>query len=464
MTRWLKLAFCGVGILVLSASSCPLLLGTATGTRSSSNQTGPPPTAVATSATNTPTAQPTAAATVTAVATATPVPLGLGAQAPLQFSAGVSAVLKAKLAALYPIRGLCYQPVPSDAAGNVGGAHKYFDSDYTNSGFPMLWGTPGRNDLANFKNNLNVNFLHLYDWSVPPAPGATVGSYQRNHVPFLNHCASNGIKVTIPISNYFVGLIHSGNTTLAKTYITAIVAEVYQGGTTPHPAAGLWSIGNEYDLNGFTGTDIATAAQYVIEAEQSLGVTNETDKLAITAPVSFATFGSPSAPGTVKVQEIITAFQANATMSGIWHDRFVACVNPFNDGTYLTNYLASTWPGIFPNLPLFFGEMGIDVTNAGGTEDKQATYVAAQLHAVIQAIEGNPSSNMVGCCVFQDQNASALKTGTEATFGITKYNGMSGNGTIQPTSYVPGGGQTYPVDILAPKPSYTSVQKAYTNP
>lgn len=54
-----------------------------------------------------------------------------------------------------------------------------------------------------------------------------------------------------------------------------------------------------------------------------------------------------------------------------------------------------------------------------------------------------------------------MKTGTEATFGMTKYAGNSiTTGTIPP-DYSPGGGATYPVDALANKPLFNAVQSVF---
>lgn len=109
-----------------------------------------------------------------------------------------------KVAALKPLKGMCYVPYTSDWTTNRGQGQKYFDTDYTNSCFPLLWSSAnnGRGDLKTF-HSLGVNFLRLYDWSAPPnPPGGTLTLNLRNHLPFLDECARYGIKVAIPISNY----------------------------------------------------------------------------------------------------------------------------------------------------------------------------------------------------------------------------------------------------------------------
>ena len=55
-----------------------------------------------------------------------------------------------------------------------------------------------------------------------------------------------------------------------------------------------------------------------------------------------------------------------------------------------------------------------------------------------------------------------MKSGSEATFGMTEYSGTTlTTGTI-PSGYVPGGGETYPVDELTQKPLYQSVKSVYS--
>jgi hypothetical protein len=55
-----------------------------------------------------------------------------------------------------------------------------------------------------------------------------------------------------------------------------------------------------------------------------------------------------------------------------------------------------------------------------------------------------------------------MKSGTEATFGMTKSSGRTiATGTI-PFGYTPGGGETYPVDELMQKALYQSVKSVYS--
>ena len=365
----------------------------------------------------------------------------------------------ANAGALLPIQGVCYTPTPSDDTPSP--PQKYFDSDFTNSDFPLLWGTAngGRGDINTLSSGVGVNFVHLYNWSVPPAPGQQPGQYQRSHLSFLAECAANNVKVFVPISNYFLEQLHQGNTATVTAQVTAMVTEIYNGGTTPNPGAGIWGIGNEYDLAGglFTVTDVVNMIAILLAAETSLNIPAQA-LLPITVPVSFADPTGANTPAIVALQNLQTALAANPATANVWTSRFIASMNPFNDGAYLANYISTTFPNAFPNTPFFFTEMGtaIQAGTPVTTEAQQAAYVQAQL------LSARAQGNFMGACVFQNLDQSAVKSGSEATFGMTKYATPPSctTGTI-PAGYVPGGGDTYNVDVLTQKPLYQSVQGVY---
>ena len=354
------------------------------------------------------------------------------------------------------IQGVAYSPVPSD--DQPAPPTKYFDTDFTNDSFPMLWSAAGegRADVANLAG-IGVNFLHLYDWSVPPAPGLPPGQYQRNHLPFLKECDKQKVRVFVPVSNYFLEQIHQGSE-LVQGQIKAMVTEVYDGQSTPRASAAIWGIGNEYDLaSTFTVNDVVTAMTYLVAAETALGIT-AANALPVTAPVSFAAGTLP--PGIAAIQTLQTAVEANASLGPtFWNQRFVASTNPFNDGAFLKTYIDTTFPHYFADLPFFFAEMGFPIQSQGVTnEEQQAAFVLEQLNAT------KPRNAFLGRCVFQFLNQTAMKSGTEATFGMTKYAPAPPSprtGTI-PAGYVPGGGSTYNVDTLTQKPLYQSVKSAYS--
>jgi len=388
------------------------------------------------------------------------------------------------LSQLIPMQGVSYSPAPSDDTVPPP-PQRFFDTDFANSSFPLLWGprpiagdtatkSKGRDDIKNL-SKIGVNFIHLYNWSVPPAPGSSPSPYQRNHLPFLTHCANHNVKVFVPISNYFMELIHNGGGTSSavKADIAAMVAEVYST-TDAHgnPAAvagvGMWGVANEYDLatTTFDVNDVATAMAYLVEAETAANIPAD-NLLPVTSPVSFVQTSLP--PGIEAIQNLQIAIKANKTLTvkkkkrDFWKDRFVASTNPFNGGEFLTTYISTTFPKYFPDVPFFFAEMGCSIPTGTSvtTEKEQAKFVATQLAATV------PNGNFIGRCVFQFLDQTAMKTGTETTFGMNKFpptkkpTSPIPTGKIQPTGYVPGGGETYNVDPLTQKPLYAIVKTAY---
>jgi hypothetical protein len=388
-----------------------------------------------------------------------------------------------------PLLGMAYSAEPSDYASAPGRTNpdndcpdkpfkcKYFDDDFTNADFPLLWGASGgRNDLGTIQNSLHMNFLHLYNFSTC-----------RNHVPFLDYAKTLGISVMIPISNYYV------NPVVPKRAegIQELFREIYglasdgTGRKTPHPAAALWDIGNEFDISKrltdgttpLTAADVVSATKIILDYENLLGIA-DADKLLFTSPVSFGTFGEPDAPGIVKLEELKRAFK-DAGLEKIWYTRFIASVNPFNDGKFMTNYLQNTYPSRMSSngttLPLFFAEFGENaisacnklkaeggVTSCSTTAEQNAaevTYETEQINAVLPLAK--TGGYFYGLAIFQWQNQFFL-TGTEANFGVVQQSSPpTGTGTIiGGVCGIPSNTFTYPVDPLLEKPNFSAIAGA----
>ena len=192
------------------------------------------------------------------------------------------------LTQLRPIQCIAYDPKPSDFYQDA-----YFDSDFFNADFTGIWGDDGqagaRKDLATFAG-ARLNMLHLYNWN----------AQRTTHAAFLNAAQQLGIKVMIPISNFTAQTITGTTTcpTCPKGYkaafelVKGIFNQVYvNGSTTPHPAAAMWSIYNEYDLNGYDPKDVAFIAQAILTLEKQAGIP-DANRLPITTPVSDATWNT----------------------------------------------------------------------------------------------------------------------------------------------------------------------------
>jgi len=379
------------------------------------------------------------------------------------------AIIPQKILDLRPIRGMAYQPAPSDYSPGCGrgdfnpASCKYFDTDFANNDFKGLWSSdnpggtgPGRGDLEIMANELNINFLHLYNWSSPPF---------RNHIDFLNECSQLGLRVALPISNFTLGCIQSqacGDFD-PKQNIKDILTEVITNGV-PHEAIAMWLIGNEYDLSTSFSVDVvATAIQFLIEAEQELGVVADANKLPISSPVSFGTFGAPpDQPGIKKTKELIDAIRKNPTTAPALVTRFVAALNPFNKANFMQTYLEMTFPEKFPNVALWLSEYGFNSIDAGG-EAQQAQIVKEQLELCESLISNptpmtNPNNYFLGCTNFEWSNED-WKGGAEAAFGAVKFDGTQGNGV---TVGIPTNGpENYPIDKIVNKPVFDSIMGAF---
>ena len=112
----------------------------------------------------------------------------------------------------------------------------------------------------------------------------------------------------IPISNFTAQTITgtTGCATCGKGYQAAydLVSEIFKQvytGTTPHRAAAMWAIYNEYDLNGINPVDVAFVVQAILTLEDEAGIPPE-NRLPITSPVSDATFARDQRQGLSREQ------------------------------------------------------------------------------------------------------------------------------------------------------------------
>jgi hypothetical protein len=383
-----------------------------------------------------------------------------------------------------PLLSMAYTPEPSDYGpqfvGDSPATFKYFDSDFYNSDFKLLWGPGGRDDLRTL-GQIRANNLHLYDWS--PC---------RDHVPFLNYAQANGMSVWVPFSNYFVNNPYDP---ARRADIQAIVREIYglnaqnQGRKTHHPAAVLWGIGNEFDQDRETtpAKNVAEVARIVVQLESDAGIP-DSEKLVFTSPVSFAALnGQPAAID--QILELQQAFIA-AGLSDVWYKRFLASTATTNDGPFMDNYIRNTFPaaGDFSKgsgLPLFLSEYGANGQDAclnlhrqdpacrvpaqqALRDQSQQDYNSAEFTVAMQ-LDTTPATSKTGYfygfSVFQWQDAfwkCPNEICTESQFGIQKRAAPLTQGTI-------GGGRcgipvnqfTYPVINLQHKLAWDSTVHAF---
>lgn len=340
-------------------------------------------------------------------------------------SAGVatpgSAQQLAQLLLPRPVKGMCYVPAPSDykTGCNVAPKATYYDSDFYNSDFQQLWGTsgtPARGDLQAIAG-LGVNFLHLYDWNRPQ---------ERDHKPFLAEANARGLKLAVPISNYYVQQQN-------QAWIDDIVGEIT---ANKPPAVVMWAIGNEID----TG-DPAQAAQ-VAQIAQWIAA-KDTSRL-ITVPLKL--------PFEGKMQVLKQAFDQKG-LTNLWNANFVASINVYDDAPALQAHVES-FRQLYPTVPLLITEVNRPLSWAGNDPATQASQLLAQLQKSSQLVADGSHATFFGSMVFEWSEKPWECPDDEKHFGINGFSGSLGTGTTR-------AGQSYPVDGLAPNAMHGSVQQAF---
>lgn len=395
-----------------------------------------------------------------------------------------------------PLFGMAYTAEPSDYNNSAPmgspertscpfpDACKYFDSDFTNADFSLLWGPSGRNDLGTIRG-LGMNFIALYDWA---------GGFCRDHKPFLDAAWNGGknpLMVTIPISDTKVQNAFEPS---GKADILSILYQAYgldpNGNGTPNisPAASMWRIGNEVALHHIELNRVVQVVKIILNFEAEKGIPDN-QKLVFTSDVDFGVQrGQP--PGIAQMLDLQKAFN-DAGLSDIWHTRFIASINTKNEAPLIQNYVTN----VFPNqsdfsqgsgLPLFFAEYGLnskeaceyirdtthqrlDCNSIADQNKAQAEYEKAEFETGAALAKNPPTSSFFyGFSVFQWQDAFWKcpheyvkgKTGcTESLFGIQTVGKQTATGNIaggpcglQPT--------TYPVNALDPKPIFSEIPGA----
>lgn len=380
-----------------------------------------------------------------------------------------------------PMKGMNWEPSPSNYTSNNPPPPQYGDTDFANDDFIALWDVDsngvGRYDLQTMQS-LGVNTIKMYNWSVP-APN---GYWMRNHTGFLSKAASLGLSVIVPISNFYTGTAYNNRTnngnpggppssTDLEEWIYYILQEIYQN-SDPEPVI-MWAIGNEYD-NSNVGAygyceaqDIATIASYIVAAEQRLGV-SVGNVLPVTSPVTTAitpvntsiACGSPPSEGMAvcAIQALIQAL-TSALGPDFVSQRFIASINSYQIGQQLVDYY-NEFPGFLPGTPFFYGELGFSAQSGDST---QAQNVYSQFTTTMaQAAE---SSYFYGSCGFEfsDELWKGPTGSSETMFGIYTFDTSKTPQSSNEGNHAPVWGAQYPVDYLTERPAGGCLQAALSN-
>jgi hypothetical protein len=389
-----------------------------------------------------------------------------------------------RIAKLGQIKGMAYEPTPSDVImGNVApnchdpNACRDFDMDYFNSDFAELWSPSGRNDLGNIRSQ-NVNLMRLYNWTGNENGGTPL----RDHRPYLDYCQKLGLGTMVPFSNYNARI--SGANALNTA--TSIVGELTSAGKM-HPAAKMWQVTNEFELTDDIKPEaVARLVQYLVQAEESAGVTADDNKIPIVVGVSTAVkYGVPGqSMGQIEALRMAfqtggtlpdgTAVQGNGFLSqrNVFVDRFVIGVQSFQFGDEIANFTQNVVNKYQNGVPILLTEHGFNSVEAtaniyGGNgqshdDANQARLVARQIDNINQLCKKQPI--MRGMCFFQWLNTSYKcgvmgagdkavysNTCTESNFGEVQWNDF-GAGQAQPSKFgTTTKNQSYPIDTAIKK-------------
>jgi hypothetical protein len=272
----------------------------------------------------------------------------------------------------------------------------YYDADFYNTDFMWLWGKKDslwrRDDLGRFKMELNANFIHLYDWN-PVDPG------QRKHGPFLDYAQQLGMRVTIPISNWTYKIMCGRAEGNWEDRVTQVFNTIYaSSSTTPHAAAGVLKIFNEYDGSECRNvTYVAAVAKKWKSLEDSRQVPDE-GRLPIIFPVTFAIKNGFAGGAVVDAFKAITDDMSLGL--SFWQQRVIYATNPFNDGKFMKNWLEAIPKTLadngIPDTPVMFTEYGINHQD----DTAQANWVRDQFTAVYVP----KPKNFLGASAFVNQD------------------------------------------------------------
>jgi hypothetical protein len=363
------------------------------------------------------------------------------------------------------------------------------DSDFATAAFQGLWGSvngKGRNDLQTIQS-AGFNTVRLYNWG-PSREGRTAtgqpdGKFDA-HLPFLDTAQALGLKVIVPVSNYFLSndkyAWNGQNPNAALSFNSAprsiqialdqFVASVTQNGRLD-PAVGSIAIGNELDLGiqndpGATAK-LARADWWVVNLEQALqkAFPGQIPQHFLTIPVSNADQGNvpPSVNpnpvswfqifadgaqkgeympvGTVTTPQFpsktFTTDVVGLSQYPWFNSMFFNSVNMFQSGAQLQNTLtqystgqptgstwSDKWPGYKPTVPLLITELGTTRYQTTGAEQAQAVLDQAQI--VVNQLQTS-TNNVMGATIFEfndEPNKNGYKEpepNSELFFGLEQY-------------------------------------------
>lgn len=362
-------------------------------------------------------------------------------------------------------RGVDYSPTWPTWVVGTGGTQTN-DSDFANDAFQSLWGkayqaapagdpsmpvsnSKYRDDLATI-SSFGFNLVRLYDWDM--ARGTAQGSDTGlDHINFLNYANSLGLKVVIPVSDYFLSddqyawnnqsltdNSFSSAPSAIQTDFTQFINSITDPSTNKiHAAVHSISVGNEGDIGqGLTGTGnggttttpsnfVARTIWWILNLHQSIngssGVNGSSPVIPLSATVSNGDQGGSTGSWFQCFVNGVTAAQSTpngcalgstfaSAVSGLsscdseyatyYYNSVnisqVSNVSPFSNTLAATLALydsgAASWPGAKFNVPLLLMEVFTPNRNNFPSSADQATAAVGQA----QSLETYLAANYAG--------------------------------------------------------------------
>ncbi|MBL6446006.1 hypothetical protein JMN32_06780 [Fulvivirga sp. 29W222] len=326
------------------------------------------------------------------------------------------------------------------------------DSDFANDAFQSLWSNkylpaPTNDPSGPVKNSnyrddlktisdLGFNLIRLYNWNM--ARGTTSSSNTGlDHINFLNYAYSLGLKVVVPISDYFLGdnQYSWNNGSPDATYsfdsapsgIQTDFTEFINSITDPstnqiHEAVHSVSVGNEGDIGeGINGTSpsnfLARTIWWIVNLNKQINGSGDSPSIKLSATFSNADQGGSNGSWFSCLMNGVTANQntpygcalgssfgfAVTGLSAIdssYKDYYynsvnISQVNVSDNSNNLAATLAlydsgaSSWPGGTMNVPLLLMEVFAPNRGSSPAPYDQATAAVNQVGSIEKYLHDN---------------------------------------------------------------------------
>ena len=357
--------------------------------------------------------------------------------------------------------GICYSAFPAPYNPSMANTTcLFFGSDIAYDPMEPLWGkdytssstgsecSNGRDDVKTMAD-MGVSLIRLYDWEP-----------RNDHLNFLDHCHSLGVKVLVPVSNYF---LTNGFSDRAIHIPDLIKSFSNKAVTDYHPAIAGIIIGNEPGLNGFGSSECADFTLSWVQIEQAQF--KDFSMPIIGHPVDFGLYGGKF-PCWGFWKSLLNHLNGVTTRN--LDKRLFLAPQTYNDSHYLFTDAGNGASDGFVDItadkfkkPILFTEIGQD-----RTKDFYQRVIQGQLGGAHSYASAHPGK-LLGVCFFQFADKVWQKGTSEDSFGAFSHSDNIkctveyGSGDFTHWDAGSGAGSKLEVDELVATPIYSIVKSSY---